>query len=109
MSAFQYEACHGFHAGASVHKLFVGGVYASLGLIELTTYSLVTAAQQARTIGSTSIEHRSDTLVSDRCLIDVDPNVVAIWVHALANLAIIHLDNTYQGLLQYKASLQNSS
>ena len=27
ISAFQYEACHGFCAGASVHKLFVGGVY----------------------------------------------------------------------------------
>ena len=26
ISAFQYEACHGFRAGASVHKLFVGGV-----------------------------------------------------------------------------------
>ena len=24
--AFQYEACHGFRAGAGVHKLFVGGV-----------------------------------------------------------------------------------
>ena len=27
ISAFQYEGCHGFRAGASVHKLFVGGVY----------------------------------------------------------------------------------
>ena len=27
ISAFQYEACHRFRAGASVHKLFVGGVY----------------------------------------------------------------------------------
>ena len=27
ISAFQYEACHGFRAGASVHKLFVGGVH----------------------------------------------------------------------------------
>ena len=26
ISAFQYEARHGFRAGASVHKLFVGGV-----------------------------------------------------------------------------------
>ena len=25
ISAFQYEACHGFRAGAGVHKLFVGG------------------------------------------------------------------------------------
>ena len=27
ISAFQNEACHGFRAGASVHKLFVGGVH----------------------------------------------------------------------------------
>ena len=27
ISAFQYEACHGFRAGATVHKLFVGGVW----------------------------------------------------------------------------------
>ena len=27
ISTFKYEACHGFRAGASVHKLFVGGVY----------------------------------------------------------------------------------
>ena len=26
ISAFQYEACDGFRAGDSVHKLFVGGV-----------------------------------------------------------------------------------
>ena len=28
ISAFQYEACNGLRAGASVHKLFVGGVLA---------------------------------------------------------------------------------
>ena len=33
----------------------------------------------AKTLGSTSIRHRSDTKVSDRCLIDVDPRVFAIW------------------------------
>ena len=26
ISAFQYDAYHGFRVGASVHKLFVGGV-----------------------------------------------------------------------------------
>ena len=31
-------------------------------------------------IGSTSIRHRSDTFVSDRCLIDIDPKVIAIKV-----------------------------
>ena len=35
ISAFQYEACHGFRAGASVHKLFVGGVY---GWKDITKY-----------------------------------------------------------------------
>ena len=29
ISTFKYEACHGFRAGASVHKLFVGGVLQS--------------------------------------------------------------------------------
>ena len=33
ISAFQYEACNGLRAGASVHKLFVGGVYSVLTLI----------------------------------------------------------------------------
>ena len=28
ISTYQYEACHGFRFGASVHKLFVGGVIA---------------------------------------------------------------------------------
>ena len=28
ISAFQYEACHGFRVGASVHNFFMGGVYA---------------------------------------------------------------------------------
>ena len=27
LSGFQGKACDGFRAGASVHKLFVGGVY----------------------------------------------------------------------------------
>ena len=27
ISAFQYEACHRIRTGASVHELFVGGVY----------------------------------------------------------------------------------
>ena len=33
----------------------------------------------AKTLVSTSIRHRSDTFASDRCLIDVDPMVFAIW------------------------------
>ena len=35
--------------------------------------------QLAKIIGSTSMEHRSDAFVSDRCLIDVGPTVFAIW------------------------------
>ena len=35
--------------------------------------------QIANTIRSTSIRHRSDAFASDRCQIDVDPMVLAIW------------------------------
>ena len=38
------------------------------------------ATQIAKTLGSTSIRHRSDTSVSDQCLINVDPRVFAIWI-----------------------------
>ena len=34
ISAFQYEACHRFRASASVHKLFVGGVYIYIYTVE---------------------------------------------------------------------------
>ena len=40
-------------------------------------YGLTT--QIAKTDGLTSIRHRSDTFAADRCLIDVDPTVFAIW------------------------------
>ena len=33
ISAFQHEACHGFRAGASVHKLFVGGVHIDMHIM----------------------------------------------------------------------------
>ena len=36
-------------------------------------------AYKPKALGSTSITHRSDTSASDRSLIDVDPNVFAIW------------------------------
>ena len=35
--------------------------------------------QIAKTLGSTSIKHRSDTFVSDRCLTVIDSRVFAIW------------------------------
>ena len=41
---------------------------------------VTSSTQIANTLGSTLIRHRSDTEVSDRCLIDVDPRVLAIWV-----------------------------
>ena len=37
---------------------------------------------QPKILGSTSIRYRSDTEVSERCLIDVDPMVFAVWEHA---------------------------
>ena len=36
-------------------------------------------SQIANTLRSTSIKHRSDAKVSDRCLIDVDLRVLSIW------------------------------
>ena len=38
-----------------------------------------TDTQITKTLGSTSIRHRSDTKVWDRFLIDVDPNSFAVW------------------------------
>ena len=35
--------------------------------------------QIAKTLGSTSIWHRSDTFASDRCLTDIEQKVFAIW------------------------------
>ena len=46
-------------------------------------------AQIAKTLGSTFIWYRSDAEVSDRCLIDVDPKVFAIWVVSLDMLRTI--------------------
>ena len=40
-------------------------------------------SQLTKTFGSMSIRHRSDTKVSDRCLIDVDPKIFAIWIMRL--------------------------
>ena len=36
--------------------------------------------QTTKTLGSTSIRHRSDAKASDGCLIDVDPEVFSIWI-----------------------------
>ena len=37
------------------------------------------ASQMAEAVGSASIGHRSDTFVSDRCLVGVGPGVFAMW------------------------------
>ena len=39
------------------------------------------SSQVAKILGSMSIRHWSDTKVSDRCLVDIDPRVFVIWVH----------------------------
>ena len=44
--------------------------------LESTTH---TTFQTAQTIGSTSIWHRSDLVMSDQCLIDINPMVFAVW------------------------------
>ena len=47
--------------------------------------------QIAETIGSISIEHQSEARASDKCVIDVDPEVFVIWdpgpdyLHRLVN------------------------
>ena len=46
----------------------------------LRTLSYHSEAQIAKTLGSTSLNHRSETKVSDRCLIDVNLRVFVIYV-----------------------------
>ena len=48
----------------------------------LSKWTIVTLviSRKAKVPGSISIRHRSDTFVSDRCLIDVDLNTFATWI-----------------------------
>ena len=46
--------------------------------------------QTAKALGSTSVRHRSDTKMSDRCLIDVDLRVFVIWESGLTTMTIAH-------------------
>ena len=39
----------------------------------------VEVTPMAKTLGSTPIRHRCDTFLSDRCLINIEPSVFAIW------------------------------
>ena len=49
-------------------------------LYKLCTYSTqYIQSQTAKTLGSMSIGHQSDAKVSVQCVIDIDPNVFAIW------------------------------
>ena len=52
--------------------------------------------QIAKTIGTMSIRHRSDTTVSDRCVIDVDPMVFAIWAVDM-NLCTFSVPGCFRG------------
>ena len=49
-------------------------------------YYKIFISQIAETLESTLIRHRSDSLASDRYLIDVDPNAFAIW--GIANMHV---------------------
>ena len=42
----------------------------------------------AKTLGSPSIGHRSDTFASGRCLTDVDPKVFIIWIIGVSYLTM---------------------
>ena len=47
---------------------------------KIDNYSLpLPTSHIARTLGTTSIRHRSDAFASNRCLIDIDPWVFPIW------------------------------
>ena len=48
-------------------------------------------AQITKTLGSTSIRHRSDTFSSDRCLVNVDPRVF-IYGHLMPRISLIFAD-----------------
>ena len=47
----------------------------------------IVQTQIAKTFRSTSIRHRSDTKASDRCLIDIDPGVFAVWEGAPTSIS----------------------
>ena len=72
---------HNFHLKAVLplaQKASVGVSKAGPNLFQ------VKCPQITKTIGSTSIRHRSDTSASDRYLIDVESRVCVIWIVSLA-------------------------
>ena len=76
ISVFQYEARHGFRVGASVHKLFVGGV--NMCVTELDALSSFTNTNRNLLIADKSAaldkryEERSCELRWTRNLIDTN-------------------------------------
>ena len=54
------------------------------------TSSKVMESQEAKTIGSTSIIHRSNTFAPDRCLIEIDPIAFAYlgWVSKVISIRL---------------------
>ena len=74
ISTFQHEACHRFRAGASVHKLFVGGVY----YFYFEKYTVVASVQTTGCtcgMGSTVTENQSNfpCISSHLCRRDINP------------------------------------
>ena len=47
--------------------------------VRLTSVVGPNSSRIAKTLGSTSVAYRFNTVASDRCLIDIDPLVFAIW------------------------------
>ena len=47
---------------------------------------VVSTVQIAKIVGSISIKHQSDTLASDRCLIDIDATVFAMRVRTCTSV-----------------------
>ena len=61
------------HKGPVTRKMF------PFDDVIMETVCLIPSSQTAKTLGSSSVRHRSDTFVSDRCLIDGYTRVFVIW------------------------------
>ena len=67
------------------HCLFGNANYCLYYSSKRPTFAPKHIAQIAKIMWSISIRHRSDSNVSDRCLIDVDRRIVAIWMLTTKN------------------------
>ena len=65
--------------------------------------------QITKTLGSISTRHRSDTFVSDRCLIDIDPRIFVTWEltwhNSLAEGPILSYGGALRMMLGWRALL----